>query len=319
VNIKPITLMDEYTRYLKALGRSEKTISWYLFILERFFQFLEGIQEIKDISSAGRKELTVYISHLRESDKWPGKKNIKGDHGKLSPYSIRGYVVAIKAFWNWLLHEGFIDKNPLAGYPLPEVPENIIKVIEPKRFEKLLSLIARSDPVGDKYYCLFLLLFDTGARISEAVGIELNDFLEMKEFITVVGKRKIERRVPILPETRRQINRYISRSRPLLTQVDSIYLFPKADGNHVTVNSVQQYLRRLLKKSGLNDIRIYCHLLRHSFATHTINNGANIVHVKEIMGHKSIATTLKYTHLKPADLQREHARYSPVRDLNLTR
>jgi len=81
---------------------------------------------------------------------------------------------------------------------------------------------------------------------------------------------------------------------------------------------VQQYLRRLVKRSGLNGTRIYCHLFRHSFATHTINNGANIVHVKEIMGHKSIATTLKYTHLKPADLQKEHARYSPVRDLDLT-
>jgi len=221
-------LVDEYLLYLKALARSEKTIEWYLPILKRFFTFLESNQMLSDISRIGSKELTSYILYLRESGRWPGRSDIMGDRGKLSPFSIRGHVVAIKAFWGWLLNEGYIDKNPLVKYKLPEVPDNIIKIIEPERFEELLNYIDRFNPTGDRFFCILLLLFDTGARISEAVGIELDDFLDAKEFVTVIGKRKIERRVPILPETRREINRYITRSRPLLTHVGSIYLFPRS-------------------------------------------------------------------------------------------
>lgn len=312
-------LIDEYLLYLKALAKSEKTIEWYLPILKRFFMFLESNQMLSDISRIGNKELTSYLLHLRESGRWPGRSDIMGDRGKLSPFSIRGHVVAIKAFWSWLLNEGYIDKNPLVKYKLPEVPDNIIKIIEPERFNELLNYIDRSDPIGDRYFCLFLLLFDTGMRLSEAVNIKLDDFTDSKGFVTVLGKGKKERGVPISLETRKEINRYLHRSRSTIFPGESPYLFPGADGNHVTVNSVQQYLRRLVKKSGLGDARIYCHLFRHSFATHTLNKGASIAHIKVIMGHKSIATTMKYTHLKPADLQREHDRYSPVKDLNFAR
>lgn len=312
-------LIDEYLLYLKALGRSDKTQSGYFQALSRFFAFLESNRSIDDISQIGRKELTSYINYLRQSERWPGRLDIQGDRGGLSPFSIRAYVVAIKPFWNWLFNEGYIDRNPLARYPLPDVPENIIKVVEPRQFEELLSFIDRSTPTGDRYYCLFFLLYDTGMRISEAVSIKLDHFIDAKECIVVIGKGDKERYIPISLETRREINRYLHRSRSTIFPGESPYLFPGADGNHVTVNSVQQYLRRLVKNSGLGDARIYCHLFRHSFATHTLNKGASIAHIKVIMGHKSIATTMKYTHLKPADLQREHDRYSPVKDLNFAR
>jgi site-specific recombinase XerD len=312
-------LFKEYSLYLQALGRSEKTMSWYLQILNRFFAFLESNQEPDDISRIDRKVITRYILHLRESPRWPGKNFIGNDSGNLSPFSIQGHVRALKAFFSWLQNEGYIEKNPLLKYHLPEVPDKIIRVINPQDFDELLNHIDRKNPVGDRYYCLLLLLFDTGMRISEAVNIKTNEFTIDRECLSVRGKGNKERSVPISPETRREINHYLVHSRPHLFATDSAYLFPASNGEHLSVSSVQQYLRRLVKKATPGDKRIYCHLFRHSFATHTLNDGASIAHVKSIMGHQSIATTLKYVHLKPSDLKREHSMHSPVKYLKIAR
>jgi len=162
-----------------------------------------------------------------------------------------------------------------------------------------------------------LALYDGGFRVSEILGT----FIENIDFkvgsIRVVGKGKKERDVPLSHLTIREIRRYVRDVRSRICPVDSPYLFPRPDGTPVSINGVQQFMRRLAMKAGVDGLRLHPHLLRHTFGTQFIINGGNPFFLKEIMGHASLTTTLKYTHLQSEDLRREHSKFSPVMNLRM--
>jgi len=133
--------------------------------------------------------------------------------------------------------------------------------------------------------------------------------------VKITGKGQKERIVPFYTYTRKELLRYIERYRQELCYLDSPYLFPGGDGNHVSVNSIQQAISRLGAKAGLNGIECHLHILRHTFATLFLAKGGQAMVLKEIMGHESIQTTQKYVHFQPEDLQKQHWKYSPVEDL----
>jgi integrase/recombinase XerD len=308
-------MLDYYRQCLEAANRSDKTVSWYTDIMRRFFTFLESSKLIKPVPELGIKEIREYISYLQKSGKWPNHQGTVEEKGSLSPYSIQGHVRAIKAFWSWLTGEGYVDKNVLAGFPLPKVPQYIIKTFTVDHLKKLLTAIDRNTAFGAKYYCILMLFLDTGVRVSEVVKIKLNDVDFKLGLITVVGKGQKERVVPFTKWTMRELIRYIHRFRSNLDCGDSPYLFPAGSGEQVSISSVQQYLRRLAQKAGLKGVKCSPHIFRHTFATRAIANGANVFAVKDIMGHSSLVTTLKYTHLQAGDLKNQHEKFSPVEGL----
>jgi site-specific recombinase XerD len=310
------SLLAEYRTSLESLNRSRKTISWYLDILTRYFAYLEGKGNGKSLAELGRQELKGYVLYLQNASRWPRNPHIEDkNRGRLSPYSIQGHVRSIKAFWGWLLREGYINENPLAKFPLPRVPENLVKVIDPEQFQTLLAHIDRSNAIGARYYCIMLMLYDSGMRISELTNIGLEELDFGGSCVRVTGKGKKQRLVPLSSTTFREVRHYMHYYRPRLCPVDSTYLFANRDGESISIGSVQQFIRRLARKAGLDKVKVSCHILRHSFATQYLINGANVFLLKEVMGHSSLLTTLKYTHLQPADLQNQHARYSPVAHL----
>jgi integrase/recombinase XerD len=130
--------------------------------------------------------------------------------------------------------------------------------------------------------------------------------------VRVTGKGQKIRFVPLSNPCRREIGRYVSIFRRQIAPVDSPYLFPQADGRPISVNGVQQFLRRLAAKAGLEGIRCSPHIFRHTFATQSIANGANVFVLKEIMGHSSLQTTMKYVHLQPEDIRIQHDKFSPL-------
>lgn len=312
-------LLKEYELALEALNRSvEKTIPGYLDILCRFFRFLISRDALKSINEISRRDLTDYLLYLQNCQRWPNRKKSLVDNSKLSPFTIRDHARAIKVFWSWLSREEYIDKNPLDKFPLPKVPKRIIKIVTPELFEKLLNLIDRSTPKGAQHFCIMLLLYDAGPRISELVNIMIENIDFNLRTIKVLGKGAKERVIPISQLTIREIRRYLRLFRPQICQVESAYLFPKPDGIPISINSVQQFLRRLAMKAGLDGMRIYPHLFRHSFGTQFIANGGNVAHLQAIMDHESLNTTLQYTHLQTEDLRREHAKFSPVGNLKIS-
>jgi len=305
-------MLDEYSLSLEAYNRSPDTISWYLEILNQFFDFLESSNLLKPIPELGRGELTQYIHFLQNRKRWPNREHNGKDLGGLSESAIQGHVRAVKAFWGWLARDEYIEKNVLSKYPLPEVSEYIIPTLSIEQVDKLLAVIDRNTALGAKYYCILLLLLDTGMRISELANIKMGDMDFGHGWVTVFGKGRKQRICPFDRFTKKALMRYINNFRGHLSDSDSLYLFPAADGDHISISSIQQYMRRLAKKVGIDGLRVYPHKFRHTFATRAFQNEANEYTVKEIMGHSSLLTTLKYTHPQPEDLKKQHNRFSPV-------
>lgn len=308
-------LLDEYRFSLMTLNRSPKTISWYLQILRRYLRFLEFNSLHKPIQLLGTQELKAYIAYLQNAIRWADNPNVTKSAGKLSPFSIQGHVRAIKAFWGWLLREGHVEYNRLAKFPLPKVPDCPARVLSTDQITRLLGAIDRLSLKGLRNHTMILLLVDTGLRVSELVNIKLEDIDLEHRLIRVCGKRQKVRSVPISNITKKQLVHYITHARSHICPGNSAYLFPNADGTPISVNCVQQLLHRLALKVGFSNIRCSPHVLRHTFATLSVANGANVFVLKEIMGHSSLITTLKYTHLQPHDLCIHHSGLSPVVNL----
>ncbi len=309
-------LLDEYKSSLKALNRSPKTIEWYTAILCSFFGFLKMNGLMKPVNELGKKELKAYISYRQKAKRWPNNPYINEENrGKLSAYSIQGDVRAIKTFWGWLYSEEYVDKNALAKFSLPKVPQLILKTLTGEQIEIILNAIGHGSSQEMKYRCIVLLLLDTGLRISELVSIKNDDIDLIHGFITVLGKGQKQHFVPISSLTRKELTKYIKYYRQGLCSEESSYLFPTSNGEKVSATSVRQYMRRLCIKDELDGIKLYPHLFRHTFATQSIAKGANVFTVKEIMGHKSLQTTMKYTHLTIEDMKVAHNEFSPVQNL----
>jgi integrase/recombinase XerD len=289
-------LLSAYVRHLEAANRSPKTISWYMEILRRFFAFLDTNSLTKPIGDIGRDEVRTYILYLQSVRKWPNSPYIRANKGNLSPYSIQGHVRAIKAFWGWLLKEEYILKNPLARLPLPNAPQSLVKTLTMDQFRRLLALVDRHTPVGAKYYCTLLFLLDTGVRISELVNIKMADIDLVNCFARVVGKGRRERLVPFHRRTRKELQRYVKVFQPKLSSHNSCYLFPRGDGGHISVNSVQQYIRRIAARAGLRGTKCSPHIFRHSFSTTFIAKGGTDFALMDILGHTSLQPTQKYIH-----------------------
>ena len=308
----PKDLLENYSMSLKAGNRSHKTIDWYLGILKMYFGFLSQGNMLKPVDQMGSQELQAYLLHLEERSRWPENKHIK-NKGILSPSSIQGYARAIKVFWGWLLKEGLINENPLVKFPLPKVPQNIIKTLTAEDMKKLLNAVDRSTPVGNRLYCVLLVLIDTGVRIGELVSITMPDINLPLGTIKVTGKGMKERIVPFGSITRKALINYIANSRLYISKIESDYLFPTKYGDHISVNSIQQALRRLAKKVGLPGC--HPHLFRHTFATMFIASDGSPPILKEIMGHRSFQTTEKYIHPKAEDLKIQYQIHSPITEI----
>jgi len=308
-------LLSEYEQALIAAGKSPKTIDGYISNNRKFFIFLEAANGMRPIENIGKKELREYIEHLQSRTKWPDNPYIKEENrGALSPFTRLAYVRDIKTLWSWMYREGYVEENKLAHFQLPSVPEYLPKIVAPAQFATLLSRIDTSTPEGLKHRCNLLVLYDNGVRISELVKIRICDIDFQGKTIRVMGKGQRERLVPITVYTRKQILKYIDQVRTRVCPKDSPYLFANRDGEPVSRNSVQQYMRRLLDKSGF-EVKFSPHVLRHSFATQYLANGGNVFYLKAILGHKSLATTLIYTRTLPKDVQDQHMKYSPVAEL----
>lgn len=307
-------LLDTYYLQLEVFGRSIKTISWYKEILTRYFTFLKSHGLLKPIDVLGGGELTEYIHYLQKSTKWPNSKYIK-EKGNLSPFTIAGHVRAVKAFWGWLVEGGYIEKNRLVKFQIPKVPKPMVKILSSEQIKKLLSVIDKHTAKGFRNYSIIMLLLDTGLRISELVGIKMVDLNIVKGLGKVTGKGQKERVVSFSNRTRKELQKYIKYFRQESCSQESIYLFPEAGGGHISVNSIQQALRRLSEKAGLQDIKCHPHMFRHTFATMFLAKGGSDTVLKELMGHESFQTTQKYVHLQPQDLKKQHMKYSPVVDI----
>lgn len=288
-------------------GLSPKTTEWYTSFLLRFLRFLEQSGLPTQLDRIEKTHIRRFILYLQQEARTPHK------HKPLSGATVQGYVRALKAFFAWAEREEYTLTNLMAKIPIPKAETRVITTFSKEQIQSLFNLCLSSNGNSVRNTLILLLLFDCGLRVSELVGIELND-INLEEGIIKIRKAKggKERYVPIGSIAQRFLWKYIntSRPRPITPHITSLLLNDK--GLPFTGNGVQQMIRRYGKKAGITGSRCSPHTCRHSFAKNYLMNGGDIFSLQKILGHSSLASVRIYLNLFVSDIKKQHRQFSPV-------
>ncbi|OQQ81031.1 site-specific tyrosine recombinase XerD [Ligilactobacillus salivarius] len=289
-------LMD-YLHYLKVeRGLSENTINSYGIDLKLFLEYLRE-NEIPSFKQVNKEVIVNYM----QSEKNNNKANS----------SILRSVSSLRKFFQYLAQEKIIEKDPMLLIDTPKKKQHLPQVLTKEEVEKLLRSPNTGQVLGLRDRAMLELMYATGLRISEIINLKLEDLHLTMGTLQTLGKGHKERIVPVGDEAIKWVNRYLEEARPkLLKQKRSNYLFLNFHGNNLTRQGVWKNLKAEVKKAGIQK-NITPHTLRHSFATHILENGADLRIVQELLGHADISTTQIYTHLSNKQLADIYNRAHP--------
>lgn len=287
----------DYLHYLKVeRGLSENTINSYGIDLKLFLEYLRE-NEIPSFKQVNKEVIVNYM----QSEKNNNKANS----------SILRSVSSLRKFFQYLAQEKIIEKDPMLLIDTPKKKQHLPQVLTKEEVEKLLRSPNTGQVLGLRDRAMLELMYATGLRISEIINLKLEDLHLTMGTLQTLGKGHKERIVPVGDEAIKWVNRYLEEARPkLLKQKRSNYLFLNFHGNNLTRQGVWKNLKAEVKKAGIQK-NITPHTLRHSFATHILENGADLRIVQELLGHADISTTQIYTHLSNKQLADIYNRAHP--------
>ncbi|MBV8256831.1 MAG: tyrosine recombinase [Actinobacteria bacterium] len=234
-------------------------------------------------ADATADRLAEYVAHLRAEGR--------------AATTIARRVAAIRSFYRHQLLLGARADNPAAELDLPKRRRALPTTLSPGEAERLIEAAAGTTPRSLRDRALVELLYGAGLRVSEAVGLQRAGVDLEQRFVRALGKGSKERVVPIGREATEALRRYLAHGRPFLDKRHRPEVFLNAQGGALTRAGAFLILRKLADKAGLDPERVHPHLLRHSFATHLLEGGADLRSVQEMLGHADLATTELYTHV----------------------
>ena len=277
-------------------GLSENTINSYGIDLKLFLEYLRE-NEIPSFKQVNKEVIVNYM----QSEKNNNKANS----------SILRSVSSLRKFFQYLVQEKIIEKDPMLLIDTPKKKQHLPQVLTKEEVEKLLRSPNTGQVLGLRDRAMLELMYATGLRISEIINLKLEDLHLTMGTLQTLGKGHKERIVPVGDEAIKWVNRYLEEARPkLLKQKRSNYLFLNFHGNNLTRQGVWKNLKAEVRKAGIQK-NITPHTLRHSFATHILENGADLRIVQELLGHADISTTQIYTHLSNKQLADIYNRAHP--------
>jgi integrase/recombinase XerD len=267
-------------RYLLTLQarRSPRTVDAYRRDLAALHAFLD-----KDVADVTSGELESWVASMRAEG--------------LAASTIARRVSAVRAFFRHLVLIGTRDENPAASLQLPRRARTLPRALSPAETERLIDAAVGSTPRALRDRALVELLYGAGLRVSEAVGLEKSGVALEDRVVRVLGKGDKERLVPLGRPAAEAVRRYLALGRPHLDRRYRPELFLNARGGALTRAGAFLILRKLANRAGLEPRRVHPHLLRHSFATHLLEGGADLRSVQEMLGHADLGTTERYTHV----------------------
>ena len=276
-------LAEKFERHLKAeKGLAELTIRNYLTDLRPLFDYMQQ-RAIASLRALDRVALRGYLAWL-------------GELGYVRP-SIARKLSVLRTFLRWLIQEGLLDEDPLPRRGVMKLDSRLPRFLSQAEAARLVQAPETSAKLGPRDRALLELIYAAGLRVSEAAGLKTGDVnLETRE-LRVTGKGSKQRMVLIGQTARDVLALYVREVRPKLTNRDSsTALFLNRYGARLSQRSIQKKVRHYAVKAGLGS-GIHTHTLRHSFATHLLEGGADLRVVQELLGHASPATTQIYTHV----------------------
>ena len=234
-------------------------------------------------ASVTTEELERYLAELRAAG--------------LSGATIARRVASLRSLFRHLVLIGAAEANPAADLDLPRRARRLPRVLSPSEVERLIDAAAGTTPRTLRDRALVELLYGAGLRVGEAVGLDKGGVDLDQRLVRTIGKGGKERVVPVGRQAVEALRRYLGRGRPHLDRRHRPELFLNAQGGPLTRAGAFLILRKLAAKAGLEPERVHPHLLRHSFATHLLEGGADLRSVQEMLGHADLATTELYTHV----------------------
>jgi integrase/recombinase XerD len=263
---------------LLATRRAARTVEAYRRDLEHVAAFLGGSP-----ATATTDDLERYLAELRAAG--------------LAPSTLARRTAAMRSFYRHQQLLGERDDNPAAELDLPRRRPKLPRTLSPGEAERLIEAASGTQPRDLRDRALVELLYGAGLRVSEAVSLEKASISLDERLVRCVGKGDTERIVPIGRRAVEALRRYLSRGRPHLDRRHRPELFLNAQGGALTRAGAFLILKRRAEKAGLDPARVHPHLLRHSFATHLLEGGADLRSVQEMLGHADLSTTELYTHV----------------------
>jgi len=279
---RALSLMQRYLIQRGATRNlSDYTVRNYRTDLEGFLEALGGWNV--DPLAAGRTDLRRFLA-------------LQQGNG-IATASIRRKVSTIRGFYKWLRSEGVLENDPFYGVQGPKAPKRLPHVLNAGDIARMITAAAEDpEPQGLRDHALLELLYAAGLRVSEVSGLDLHDIDLRQATVRVRGKGNKERIGVIGEPATRALERYLHNARPALASGKDEALFLNRFGGRLTVRSVQTLVRKYALMAGL-PVEVHPHLLRHSFATHLLDGGADLRVVQELLGHESPNTTQIYTHV----------------------
>lgn len=291
------TFSDQYLNYiLIEKGLSGQTVESYSADLMRFFDFLVN-RKIEGPEKVEMSLVLAYMIFLKEAG--------------LGPRSRARHLVTLRGFFKFLLQEKILPHDPTAGIDLPKIGLKLPDTLSVDEVERLLNAPKTEKPREVRDGAMLELLYAAGLRVSELISLKMRDVNLEAGFVRVYGKGAKERLVPIGMHAKRKIDEFRNHARCLLLKtVKSDYLFVGQKGKPMTRQGFWKRLRLYVQRAGIQK-NVTPHTLRHSFATHLLEGGADLRSVQMMLGHADISTTQIYTHVSRSHLKHLHQQYHP--------
>lgn len=290
-------LKNEFEYYLRReKGLSNNTIVAYIKDIEQYIDHLEKHRKIKRANLIKKEDILAFLKVLRQHE--------------LTSQSIYRKLSSIKAFHKFLLLENEVVEDVSYSISSPKREKKIPEVLTIDEVVSLIDSLQGNDPIKMRNLALIETIYGSGLRVSELLNLRVSDVHLTEKYVKIVGKGNKERNVPLGDMSINAIREYITKARPKLLKLDHNYLFVNQYGNKLSRQGFYKLLSKICEDVGITK-NVSPHTLRHSFATHLLENGVDLKTLQDLLGHEDISTTQIYTHISKKHLEDAYLKTHP--------
>lgn len=291
--------MQPYMNYLQEdKGSSVSTLESYKRDIEQFIGYMDN-EQITQPEDVTRNQIVLYLGFLKNQKK--------------AASTIARNVVSIRSFFHYLMYRGIVQKDPTYHLDAPKLEKSPPKILSIAEVDKLLAMPETSTPAGLRDKAMLELLYATGIKVSELVHLNVSDLNPQLKYLRTGRDSAKERVVPITGIAAQATMEYVAKARSELLRSNHSEeaLFVNTNGCRLTRQGIWKMIKKYAVGAGLSEGSITPHTLRHSFAAHLLENGADLRSVQEMMGHADISTTQMYSHVVKRNMKDVYDHYHP--------
>lgn len=279
-------------------GLAKNTIISYERDLKSYVHYLNKVENVLLLNDVQRVHIVHFLGFLKEQGK--------------SSKTLARHIASLRAFHQFLLRDKVTDHDPSVHIETPKMERSLPKVLNLQEVEILLDSPKLNDHFGIRDKAMLEILYATGIRVSELIGLDIGDIHLTMGFVRCIGKGNKERIIPIGKTALNALQQYLEQGRPFFVnkKLREDALFLNHHGHRLTRQGFWKILKKLAKEAGIQK-DLTPHTLRHSFATHLLENGADLRAVQEMLGHADISTTQIYTHVSKTRLKDVYSKFHP--------